>query len=157
MDAILYATGYNIRFPFLDERLISAPDNDIALYQRMMDPRYPDLLFLGLVQPFCAMMPIADEQSRWMAEYLTGQYHPPAPEEMHRRMQAEHARTKRRFITSPRHTIQINCQEYTYRLGRDLTEGRRRAHAAANALPVPHRMPGAGGEGGSVAESALYC
>lgn len=161
VDAILYATGYNIRFPFLDEHLISAPDNDIALYQRMMDPRYPDLLFLGLVQPFCAMMPIADEQSRWMAEYLTGQYHPPAPSEMHRRMQAEHARTKRRFVASPRHTIQINCQEYTYHLGRDLAEGRRRARTAANALPVPHQPPGAddalAGHTGSVAEPALCC
>ena len=138
-QAIIYCTGYRIRFPFLDEQLISAPDNDIALYQRMIDPRYPDLLFLGLVQPFCAMMPIADEQSRWMAEYLTGQYHPPTADEMALRMQTEHRRMKRRFVASPRHTIQINCQEYTYRLAQDLAEGRRRARSAANALLVPHQ------------------
>lgn len=136
VDAIIYCTGYNIRFPFFDDTLIAVEDNDIALYQRIMDPRYSNLFFVGLVQQLCAMMPIADEQSKWIVEYLTGHYHPPHPDVMHERMLDEHERTKRQFISSPRHTIQINCQKYTFDLLEDLREGRKRALLAGNSLPI---------------------
>ncbi|MDY6941996.1 MAG: NAD(P)-binding domain-containing protein [Pseudomonadota bacterium] len=138
-DAIIYCTGYKISFPFFDSDLIPSHDNDIALYMRMMDPCYDNLFFLGLVQPLCAMMPIADEQSKWMAAYLAGEYHTPPPEVMRQRMVDEHEATKRRYIKSRRHTIQINCQEYTYSLWRDLNEGRKRAALADHRLPVVNR------------------
>ena len=37
-DVIVYATGYNITFPFFDEDYISAPDNRIRLFKRMFKP-----------------------------------------------------------------------------------------------------------------------
>ena len=37
-DVIVYATGYNITFPFFDESFISAPDNQIRLFKRMFKP-----------------------------------------------------------------------------------------------------------------------
>jgi hypothetical protein len=140
VDAIIYCTGYRIGFPFLDKTLIDAKDNDIALYQRIADPRYANLLFLGLVQPFCAMMPIADEQSKWMAAYLRGEYHLPSADEMQQSMINEHENTKRRFVSSRRHTIQINCQKYTYHLLKDLKQGKARAAAAGYSLPVPAQV-----------------
>lgn len=135
-DVIVYATGYKISFPFLDGQLISAQDNDIALYQRIFDPRYPDLLFLALVQPLCAMMPIAEEQAKLMADYLAGRYHLPPPALMERAMREEHERMRARFTSSKRHTIQINCQDYTWHLWRELAAGRKRARRAGNILPV---------------------
>lgn len=138
-DAVIYATGYRISFPFLDKTVIDATDNDIALYQRIFDPKTPDLMFLALVQPLCAMMPIAEEQSRLMAAYLTGRYHTPEPAEMAQQMRAEHERMKARFTDSKRHTIEIDCQDYTYNLWRELKIGMRRAKRAGHALPVPPR------------------
>lgn len=138
-DAVIYCTGYRISFPFLDPALVAAKDNDIALYQRILDPRYPDLLFLALVQPLCAMMPIAEEQSKFMAAYLTGRYHPPAPEEMAEAMRQEHEDMKARFTASKRHTIEIDCQDYTYNLWRELRAGAKRAASAGHRLPVTPR------------------
>ncbi len=138
-DALIYATGYKISFPFLDSTLIEAKDNDIALYQRIFDPRNPDLLFLALVQPLCAMMPIAEEQSKLMAAYLTGRYHTPSAAEMEKQMREEHERIKARFTESKRHTIEIDCQEYTYKLWRELRAGGRRARRAGNTPQVPRR------------------
>lgn len=138
-DAVIYATGYRISFPFLDKTVIDATDNDIALYQRIFDPKTPDLMFLALVQPLCAMMPIAEEQSRLMAAYLTGRYHTPEPAEMAKQMRAEHERMKARFTDSKRHTIEIDCQDYTYNLWRELKIGMRRARRAGHTLPVPRR------------------
>lgn len=138
-DVLIYATGYRISFPFLDPSLIDAKGNDIALYERIFDPRYPDLLFLALVQPLCAMMPIAEEQSKVMAAYLKGEYHTPPPAEMASRMRVEHERMKARFTDSKRHTIEIDCQAYTYNLWRELRAGARRARRAGHTLPVPPR------------------
>lgn len=138
-DALIYCTGYNISFPFLDKTTIEAKDNDIALYQRIFDPKHPDLLFLALVQPLCAMMPIAEEQSKLIAAYLTGEYHLPSPDAMTRAMIDEHEHMKSKFTGSKRHTIEIDCQKYTYYLWRELETGRRRARRAGNTLPVPPR------------------
>jgi cation diffusion facilitator CzcD-associated flavoprotein CzcO len=35
IDAIVYATGYNIRFPFFDPEFLSAPDNVLPLFKRI--------------------------------------------------------------------------------------------------------------------------
>ena len=94
IDVIIWCTGYKISFPFFDEGFMAAPGNDIALWKRMIDPRFLNLFFVALVQPLCAMMPIAEEQSKLIAHYLTGHYALPPVEvmnaqriEMHRARQ----------------------------------------------------------------------
>ncbi len=49
-DVIVYATGYNITFPFFDPEFISAPENRIDLYKRMFKPGIDDLVFAGFAQ-----------------------------------------------------------------------------------------------------------
>lgn len=127
VDAIIYATGYNISFPFFDPSVIKFNDNDLALYKRIFDPSQPTLMFLGLVQPLCSIMPVAEVQANLMARYLTGQYALPDPQTMHSVMEQDHGRMKSRYVKSPRHTIQINCQEYTFDLHRELKKGQKRA------------------------------
>lgn len=138
-DIIIYATGYKITFPFFDENFIAAKDNDIALYQRMIDPKYNNLFFLALVQPLCAMMPIAEEQAKFIAAYLTGEYHLPQRSEMERMTNAEYYKTKNSYVASKRHTIQIDCQTYTYKLRKELKKGQERARNNNYKLPVNAR------------------
>ena len=56
-DIIIYATGYNITFPFFDEEFISAPDNRIDLYKRMFYPGIDDLIFHGFAQATPTLFP----------------------------------------------------------------------------------------------------
>lgn len=148
VDAVIYCTGYEIRFPFFEPGFMPVENNDVALYQRMVDPRYDNLFFLALVQPLCAMMPIAEQQSRWIAAWLTGDYHPPSREAMEKQLRREHQRMKEKFTDSPRHTIEIDCQDYTYWLRDDLKKGRKRARRANNSLPVPARATSVDGASG---------
>lgn len=140
IDVIIWCTGYKITFPFFDEGLIAAPDNDIALWKRMIDPRFNNLFFVALVQPLCAMMPIAEEQSKLVASYLTGRYALPPVEVMNAERVEMHERVKQSYVHSPRHTIQINCGEYTYDLRKELARGHRRAMAQGYVLPVAPRV-----------------
>src|SRR5262249_43685367 len=107
-DVVVYCTGDKISFPFFDEDVISAPDNRIELFQRDVHPDRDDLFFVGLVERLGAMMPLAEAQGKWIAEYLTGGYRLPSRAEMLRSIAAARQAMDRRYVASKRHTIQVD-------------------------------------------------
>jgi cation diffusion facilitator CzcD-associated flavoprotein CzcO len=139
VDAIVYCTGYNVTFPFLDPALIAAPDNDLPLFHRVFRPGLPDLAFIGLLQPLGAIMPLAEAQGRWLAAYATGAYHLPPEPAMHAEIARDRLAMFRRYVRSARHTMQVDFDEYLWRLARERRAGARRAAAAHHRLPLPAR------------------
>lgn len=135
-DVVIYCTGYRISFPFFDEDFLTAPDNRIDLFRRVFAPRNPSLAFVGLLQPLGAIMPLAEAQGQWIAEYLRGEYHLPAPAAMEAGIRREQARMRKRYVASKRHTIQVDFDRYLYDLRRERRRGGARAAAAGLTLPV---------------------
>ncbi len=86
------------------------------------------------------MMPIAEEQAKLIGQYLTGRYWLPPVDVMNAERVEMHERVKHRYVSSPRHTIQINCGEYTSDLRRELARGHRRAEAQNFSLPIAPRV-----------------
>jgi cation diffusion facilitator CzcD-associated flavoprotein CzcO len=146
-DVIFCCTGYRITFPFFDEDFVSAPGNEIALYKRIMHPRFHNLFFVALVQPLCAIMPIAEQQAKWIAACLSGRYMLPDQAEIDNDTQAQYEAMKRWYVASPRHTIQIDCAGYCSDLRRELRRGVKRAARIGRTVrrprptdaPVPDR------------------
>jgi dimethylaniline monooxygenase (N-oxide forming) len=126
-DLIVWATGYRVSFPFFDEALLSARDNELPLWKRAVHPDLPGLYFIGLVQPVGAVMPLAEAQSAWVAEQLSGRYAPPPDAEIRQQMTRDHERNKRQFYTSPRHTMEVDFDRYLWDLDRERKRGRARA------------------------------
>ncbi|MGW6920108.1 NAD(P)-binding domain-containing protein [Streptomyces sp. NPDC054950] len=124
IDTIIYCTGYDIAFPFLEDELIDFGDNDPGLYHRVAAPDRPGLYFIGLVQPLGAIMPLAEAQSHWVADLLEGRCALPGREEMLDEIRTYRARTARRYVASTRHTIQVDARAYLRELAK---ERRRRA------------------------------
>lgn len=116
VDVLVHCSGYRITFPFFDEAFISAPHNDIALWQRMVPPQHQGLYFVGLVQPKCSMMPISELQSSFLADVILGKIALPSPERMEREMHQAYEAVKSGFTRSESHTIQIDCEEYSHDL-----------------------------------------
>jgi cation diffusion facilitator CzcD-associated flavoprotein CzcO len=135
-DVVIYATGYKVTFPFFDEDFISAPDNDLPLFRRVFHPEIPNVFFIALLQPLGATMPLAEAQGQWVGEYLRGQYALPAQREMRRDMARERRRMFKRYVASPRHTMQVDFDDYLLDLERERRSGRERARARGFALPV---------------------
>ncbi|MFC9789232.1 flavin-containing monooxygenase [Rhodococcus sp. NPDC127528] len=129
-DLIVWATGYRVSFPFFDPELVAAPENDLPLWKRTVHPDLPGLYFVGLLQPLGAVMPLAEAQGAWIAETLAGRYRPPSDAEIRSQMTAEHDRAKRRFYSSPRHTMEVDFEHYLWSLGRERRRGARRARVA---------------------------
>jgi len=86
------------------------------------------------------LMPIAEEQAKFVTRYLTGQYALPPVDTMNAERVETHERGRQRHVASPRHTIQIDCNAYAMDLRRELARGQRRAEALMFALPVPPRI-----------------
>jgi dimethylaniline monooxygenase (N-oxide forming) len=139
VDVIVYCTGYRITFPFLDESFVSAPDNHIELFRRVFHPAYPDLAFVGLLQPLGATMPLAEAQGQWLAAYLKGEYALPPAGEVAADIAADQKAMHARYVASKRHTIQVDFDDYLLALDKERAAGARRARAGGNALPVPRR------------------
>ncbi len=89
VDCIIYCTGYKVTFPFFRPEDIAVKGNDLPLFRRVFHPRYPDLFFIGLLQPLGAIMPLAELQSKWVSKYLLGKYALPSASEMTQDIQRE--------------------------------------------------------------------
>jgi hypothetical protein len=132
VDAIIYATGYHVSFPFFEPGLVPLEGNDLPLYLRIFPLDREDLCFVGLAQPVGAVMPLAEAQARLIAEKLTGRYDLPTADERKRRTARDRAAMFARYVPSPRHTMQLDFDEYLTQLAQEAEVGRKRAqHRAA--------------------------
>ena len=105
---------------------MSVPDKQISLYSRF-HPDMTGLAFIGLVQPFGAIMPIAEGQGHLVADHLTGTYVLPSREEMQASIDRQEAEVHARYIGSKRHTIQVDFDRYLHALGTERRHGAKRA------------------------------
>ena len=106
------------------------PDNRIELFKRVFSPRHPSLAFVGLVQPIGAIMPMAEAQGRLLADYLRGAYRLPSRAQMLAIIRRDDAAMRKRYVASPRHTIQVDGDRYLYELERERRRGAERARRA---------------------------
>ncbi|WP_244932545.1 flavin-containing monooxygenase [Leptospira yanagawae] len=138
-DVLIYCTGYNIKFPFFDEDFLSAPNNYIPLYYKMMKPGINNLFFVGLMQPLGAIMPLAECQGKWIAQYLTGNYVLPSKEEMESSILKDEKAMKKRYVSSTRHTIQVDYDSFLYEMKKEMERGKKKAMKEGNHLPIEAR------------------
>lgn len=127
IDVIIYATGYNITFPFFDQAFLSAPDNRLSLYKRMLSPEIDDLVFMGFAQAVPTLFPFVECQARLLAAYLAGTYRPPEPSQMLQTITADEKKYIGHVIDKPRHTQQVDYFDYERNMHKkELPAGRRR-------------------------------
>jgi hypothetical protein len=126
VDVVIYCTGYKVTFPFLDERVVPTRDNHVDLYRRVVSPDFPGLYFVGLVQPIGAIMPLAEAQSAWVADLVSGEGVLPSYDEMRRQIRVYDEKIKKRYVASKRHTIQVDFHPYLTELARERRAARTR-------------------------------
>lgn len=135
-DVIVYCTGYRVSFPFFDTSFLSAPGNDLPLFRRVFHPDHRSLFFVGLLQPLGAIMPLAEAQSAWIADYLDGRYALPPEEALLGDIERERRAMRERYVASPRHTMQVDFDDYLLDLARERRRGAQRAALRGYTPPV---------------------
>ena len=119
IDLVVYCTGYRITFPFLPPEVFEARDNRMPLYRRVVSVENPGLYFIGFIQPLGPIMPIAEAQSEWVADLLTGSAQLPEDAEMLAEISDHDERMRKRFVASKRHTIEVDFHPYLRQIRRE--------------------------------------
>jgi cation diffusion facilitator CzcD-associated flavoprotein CzcO len=128
IDAIVWATGYKITFPFFDPEFLSAPENRFPLYKRIFVPSIDDLAFVGFAQTIPTLFPFVELQSKLVARYAGGDYALPPATEMEETIRRDQQLHAGNFVDRPRHTMQIDWYVYEHDIwNREIPAGRERA------------------------------
>ncbi len=134
LDAIIWATGYNVSFPFFTEPALTPVENRFPLYKRMVKPSFETLFFLGLAQPLPTLVNFAEQQSKLVARAIDGTYALPPAREMEAAIAADEAAHAGHFYPSARHTMQVDFNRYCADLMKEIQRGAKRTGVPANAL-----------------------
>ena len=77
IDVMIYATGYRLSYPYIDQSVLNTADDDMVLYRGLMHPLHHSLFVTGVSRPSGGFWPIAEVQAQFIAKLLSGQYRLP--------------------------------------------------------------------------------
>jgi hypothetical protein len=117
IDLIVYATGYNLVFPFIDRTLLNWQDGRPRLYLNVFHPHYDNLFVAGMIQPDSGQFGLVDWQARAIVAFLTAlRDGSPAAEKLRQRTRQpqETFGSGIRYKNCSRHHLQV--EHWSYRL-----------------------------------------
>jgi hypothetical protein len=106
-DTVIFATGYQISFPFFNKNCLDFSNSTkIPLYRKMMHADFDNLYFIGLCQPQGCIWPLADYQSKIVARIINGTLK--RPEQLHKKIEQEINKPHHRFKSNMRHALEVD-------------------------------------------------
>ncbi len=133
VDVIVWATGYRVCIPFLDQRWTGADPEALPLYQRVFHLDDPSLAFVGLMQSTGAAFPVVEAQARLVAAHLAGTYALPDPAEQRRAVARALRASTERWGADRRPMMRIDFDAYCAAAAKELVAGRARRDRGAPA------------------------
>lgn len=116
IDLIIYATGFKISFPFLDQKHLNWQQHGPGLYLHAFHPQYDNLFVVGLLQPDSGLFWLMDLQAQAIANFIHAQRHAPERAARFRQRKAgpnPDIRGGTRHVPSQRHHVEID--HFVYR------------------------------------------
>uniref|UniRef100_A0A3B5MUF3 Flavin-containing monooxygenase n=1 Tax=Xiphophorus couchianus TaxID=32473 RepID=A0A3B5MUF3_9TELE len=114
-DVLIFCTGYNFSYPFLDPaRLGLEIQNHVVspLYRYMMPPAFPSLIFIGICKIICPF-PNFDCQVQFALAVLDGSVAMPPQEQMEEVVRREHQR-KLEAGVQHHHLLKLDQDQWEY-------------------------------------------
>ncbi|GAA3732520.1 NAD(P)-binding domain-containing protein [Leifsonia bigeumensis] len=126
-DTVICATGYDIRFPYLDEAIAKVERGGIELFKRIVPPGWPGLYFVGYFNTAgSSNLRMFEGQSRWIAKVETGECALPSRSEMLADVAATDAYYENHYPGGPRYALEIEPLRYTRELNAEARRGAKR-------------------------------
>jgi pyruvate/2-oxoglutarate dehydrogenase complex dihydrolipoamide dehydrogenase (E3) component len=110
-DVVIFATGYQISFPFFDSNVVDFSNAmQVPLYRKMMHADLDTLYFIGLCQPQGCIWPLADYQSKIVARIIAGTLE--RPKDLHKKIAQEMKKPHYKFKTHMRHALEVDYHRF---------------------------------------------
>lgn len=116
IDVIVYATGFNITFPFIDQAHLNWRDGKPNLYLNVLHPQHDNLFVVGLIQPDSGQWGLADLQAQIVARFIHAQRTQAPQADALRKLKAgpmPQLNRGIRYVESTRHFVEV--EHYSYR------------------------------------------
>ena len=116
IDVIIYATGYNITFPFIDKKYLNWVNNKPNLYMNVFHPDHDTLFVAGLIQPDSGQWGLVDYQAQLIAQFIHAQMHNPQQAAAFRQRKAQEQVALSNgihYVNSTRHYLEV--EHFSYR------------------------------------------
>jgi hypothetical protein len=120
IDLIVWATGYEKRFPFLPDDELDGSDGVLDLYLNVFHRRHPDLFFMGLFETDGAAYGLFGAQAELIARFLDPKLARSARAEFDKLRDSDRRdlRGGVDYVVSPRHGYYVKADVYQRALRR---------------------------------------
>jgi cation diffusion facilitator CzcD-associated flavoprotein CzcO len=119
-DLLVYATGYEIALPLIDNDLVFDADGRLRLYANIFHPQFDDFFAIGLIQANGSIWRIADDQSKLVASFLiaAAEGHERAAWLRSLKAQGHDHASQATYVQSERHRLETNYYAYRRQMRR---------------------------------------
>jgi len=119
IDVIVYATGFKISFPFIDQQHLNIQDGRPNLYLNVFHPTDDHLFVAGLIQPDSGQWGLVDLQAKLIAQVLRLETENPATFARFQELKGDPKNDLSsgiRYLMSSRHLLEVEHHSYRRRL-----------------------------------------
>lgn len=116
VDVIIYATGYKLSFPFIDQKYLNWHSGQPQLYLNVFHPVRDDLFVAGMIQPDSGQFGLVGYQGQLMAQYVRGLREGRDSAKRLQREKKERSPDSNggiAYVRTPRHLLEV--EHYSYR------------------------------------------
>lgn len=115
VDIVIFCTGYDMRFPYLEIEEEILHENKVNLYKYVFPTflKQHTLAVIGNIQPVGAVNPISELQARWACGVFGKKLKLPSKSDMESDVLLKREAMKKRYYSTKRQTVQVMCS-YTY-------------------------------------------
>lgn len=115
VDTVIMATGYDWKFPFLEDGIIvQEKDGRINLFKCMWPPHLKHQTFgvVGFVLPYGPGFPVGELQCRYLTQVFAGKCKLPSVEVMLKDIEERHAKNKMRYVPNNKNSLRVDFVQY---------------------------------------------
>ncbi|MCH7751334.1 MAG: NAD(P)-binding domain-containing protein [Planctomycetes bacterium] len=119
VDLIIYATGFEISFPFIDHQHLNWRDGRPDLFLNVFHPQRDDLFCAGLIQPDSGQWGLVDYQAQLITCYLQALKHESRRAKWFAQLKQSFRHDLNhgiQYLDSPRHRLEVEHYSYRRRL-----------------------------------------
>ena len=125
VDTIVCATGFEISFPFIDEKYLNWVDGRPDFYLNCFHPEFDNLFIAGMIQPDSGQWGLTDYQAQLIARFINAVKRNSGQAERFRKLKQISQldlSSGINYVKSPRHRLEVEHYSYRKKLKRLISQ-----------------------------------
>lgn len=119
IDVVVYATGYQVNIPFMDEYLGDNHQKNLDLYKMVFPPELPNCGFIGFIYGN-VIFPTSELQARWFSKVISGELELPPKAAMEEQIREHRKHQEEGWLDSAYRSLRVSAFDYMDEIAREI-------------------------------------